>query len=791
MLRPKILIWHIHGSYLNYIVHAAADFYLPVRPDRSNGYGGKGRTFLWPDNVHEVPAEEVRNTELDLVIHQAPRNYFEDGPAILSDAQRRLPQIYIEHDTPREHPTHQRHFVADEPGVLLVHVTHFNRLMWDSGRCPTVVVEHGVPLEWGARYVGRLERGIVALNHPDRRGRVAGWDVLRYMRARVPLDLAGMGTETLGGLGDIPHVDLARAEARYRFFFNPTRYTSLPLALLEAMAIGLPAVALATTEVPTVIEDGRCGYVSCDLDYLEDRMKALLRDRPLADALGRRAREVIAERFSIDRFARDWERVFEMALDARHAEAGASRRGQVTDAPDAWAGMPGPVGRRRVRRRAAGDEPPPDGATPLSRGARAHIAMLSEHASPLARGGGEDTGGQNVFVDQIARSLAELGFAVDVFTRRDRPDLPDEVRLAPGARVVHLKAGPAEFVKKDPMWAFMPEFRDAFVRYARSRAPEERYALIHAHFWMSGWVACQAKATLDVPVVETFHALGIVKRLHQGPADTSPPDRIAVERGIFDEADLILAECPQDLTDMVELYGADRSRIEVVPAGVNPIAFHPVPRRVARAHLGLDRDAWTVVYVGRMVRRKGIDNLVEAFARLARRQEVPVRLVIVGGETSDSDPMQTPEIRRLAEIAEREGVRGLVRFTGRVQQEDLKHYYSAADVAVTTPWYEPFGMTPLEAMACGTPVIGSGVGGIKYTVVDGETGFLVPPRDPEALADRMQRFVRDRALARRMGIAARARVEECFTWEKIAASVAGHYERLISAQTAVTGRRAA
>lgn len=310
---PNVLIWHIHGSYLNYIVRASASFFLPVKPDRPEGYGGKGRTFRWPDNVHEVPAEEVRHLPLDLVIHQTPKNYFEDQYEILSEEQRRLPRIYLEHNTPKGHPTDTRHLV-DDPNTLLVHVTHFNHMMWDSGRCPTVVIEHGVAVDDDLRYTGEMDKGIVVVNGLRRRNRIAGYDVWERMRQRIPLDLVGMGSEELGGLGDIPHVDLFPVEARYRFFFNPIRYTSLPLALVEAMALGMPIVALATTEVPTVVDDGTSGYVSNDLDYLEEGMNRLLADRREAARMGQRARETAQERFSIERFARDWEKAFALIM---------------------------------------------------------------------------------------------------------------------------------------------------------------------------------------------------------------------------------------------------------------------------------------------------------------------------------------------------------------------------------------------------------------------------------------------------------------------------------------------
>ncbi len=310
---PNVLIWHIHGSYLSYIVRARANFYLPVKPDRPEGYGGKGRTYRWPENVWEVPAEEVKSLPLDLVVHQTPKNYFEDQFEILSKRQQRLPRIYLEHNTPKGHPTDTAHPV-DDPNTLLVHVTHFNRMMWDSGRCPTMVIEHGVAVDDGTRYTGELDRGIVVVNGLKRRNRIAGYDVWGHIRDRVALDLVGMGSEELGGMGDIPHVELLPMEARYRFFFNPIRYTSLPLALVEAMMLGMPIVALATTEVPTVVQDGVSGYVSNDLDCLAEAMRRLLADREAATRMGRRAREAARERFSIERFARDWERAFALVL---------------------------------------------------------------------------------------------------------------------------------------------------------------------------------------------------------------------------------------------------------------------------------------------------------------------------------------------------------------------------------------------------------------------------------------------------------------------------------------------
>lgn len=311
--RLKILIWHIHGSYLNCIVQAPHDFFLPTKPGRPEGYGGRGRTFDWPDNAIEVPAESVRDLNLDLIIYQTPKNYHEDQHEILTEAQRRLPKIYLEHNTPKGHPTDTVHPI-DDPNVLLVHVTDFNALMWDSGRCPVKVIEHAALPRPDIVYGGELDKGIVAVNGLKRRNRIAGYDVWLKARERVPLDLVGMGSEELGGLGDYPQRDLLALEAKYRFFFNPIRYTSLPLAVVEAMTIGLPIVALATTELPAVIVDGFNGYVSNNVELLIERMLMLLRDRDEARRLGQNARKVAQERFNISRFVLDWDDAFRQVV---------------------------------------------------------------------------------------------------------------------------------------------------------------------------------------------------------------------------------------------------------------------------------------------------------------------------------------------------------------------------------------------------------------------------------------------------------------------------------------------
>ncbi|MGQ9681935.1 MAG: glycosyltransferase [Anaerolineae bacterium] len=326
----NILTWHVHGSYLNNLVQVPHNWYLPTKPGRPPGYGGKGATFQWPDWVHEVPAEEVRNLKLDVVLYQSLPNYAEDQFQILTPEQRRLPRIYLEHNVPRPHAVATQHPV-DDPDVLVVHVTHYNNLMWDCGRTPTRVIEHGVQVPASVRYIGDAERGVVVVNGLQNRPRIAGLDVVERVRQRVPLDLIGMGTVELGGLGDIPHTELASVEAHYRFFWHPIRYTSLGLALLEAMMIGMPVLCFAVTEHPRLVQDGVTGFISNDIDDLVQKMELLLADPGLAADIGRRGQKAVEERYGIRRFVRDWDRVL-------RAQAGLARVPSMPSA--AGEGMP-------------------------------------------------------------------------------------------------------------------------------------------------------------------------------------------------------------------------------------------------------------------------------------------------------------------------------------------------------------------------------------------------------------------------------------------------------------------
>lgn len=311
MTRLKILTWHTHGSYLYYLTRAPHDFYVLSKEGRPPGYGGRCGHMPWGGNVFNLPVEQARAMQFDCILFQDDDQYLKDQYRYLSDAQRRLPRIYLEHDPPREHPTDQRHPV-DDPGMLLVHVTPFNRLMWDSGRTRTTVVEHGVVVPSGISCSGELARGLVVVNHLTRRGRRLGGDIFAAAREKIPLDLVGMGAEEAGGVGEVRHAELPAFAARYRFLFNPIRYTSMGLAVIEAMAIGLPVVGLATTEMATAIENGISGYVDTDPDRLIQRMQLLLNDPELAAQLGAGARKRARERFSIDRFVADWNAAFRL-----------------------------------------------------------------------------------------------------------------------------------------------------------------------------------------------------------------------------------------------------------------------------------------------------------------------------------------------------------------------------------------------------------------------------------------------------------------------------------------------
>jgi glycosyltransferase involved in cell wall biosynthesis len=302
----RVLTWHVHGNYLYYLSHIPHELWLVTDAQRSPHHSGRSGTLPWHANVHEVPLDEVRRTEFDVVLFQSRATWEDEQYRYLSLAQQRGPRIYLEHDPPQQHPTDTRHWM-DDPEVLLVHVTPFNALMWDNGHVPARVIEHGVRLLREVRWHGELARGLAAVNNLDRRGRRLGADVFRAAAAQVPLTLVGLGSDRCGGLGPVANDELPQQMAAHRFFFNPIRYTSLGLAVVEAMMVGAPVVALATTELAGVLRNGDTGVIDTRLERLIDAMQQLLRDPAEAQRIGEAGRRLAAERFSIDRFVRDWD----------------------------------------------------------------------------------------------------------------------------------------------------------------------------------------------------------------------------------------------------------------------------------------------------------------------------------------------------------------------------------------------------------------------------------------------------------------------------------------------------
>lgn len=403
------------------------------------------------------------------------------------------------------------------------------------------------------------------------------------------------------------------------------------------------------------------------------------------------------------------------------------------------------------------------------------IAFISEHASPLALLGGTDSGGQNVYVAELSVQLVKQGYQIDIYTRWDDPYISQVVNYEPGVRIIHIQAGPLKPVAKEELLSYMHDFYMDMLGFINEQ--EIFYSLIHANFWMSGLVAMQLKAELNIPFVITFHALGYVRKIYQKESDKFPPERLIIEEEIVRQADHIIAECPQDRDDLILYYEAKPENITIIPCGFNKDEFYPVDKAYSRNLLKLGSHEMIILQLGRMVPRKGIDNVIRALA-LIDNSEIPVSLVIVGGE-NNSDQNLSAEHLRLLNLVKDLKLSDRVVFTGRKERDELKYYYAAADLFITTPWYEPFGITPLESMACGTPVIGAAVGGIKYSVIDGETGFLVPPDCPAALSEKIIELLTNKLLMIEMGRNAVNHVHLHYTWQIIASKMKNLYEEVL------------
>jgi hypothetical protein len=313
--RLKIFTWHIHGSYLYYLSQCNFDIYIPVNDRKNEGYYGRGKTFLFGDNVIEVPVSQVRTMDFDCILFQSEKNFRIDQYEILSAEQRKLPAVYLEHNAPAPYAVDSSHPLYD-PQVVLVHVTHYNKLMWKNNVPMVRVIQHGIT-ESSHSYTGEFKKGIVVINHIKERGRITGWDIFERVRAEVPIDLAGMGTEQYGGLGEVLFPRLTAFTTRYRFLFNPIRHTSFGLSVCEAMMAGIPVVSLATTEYANLLTNGESAFINTDVDALIAGMKLLLNDWPLATSMGQKARSVAKVQFNMERFIREWNEVFQFAINKK------------------------------------------------------------------------------------------------------------------------------------------------------------------------------------------------------------------------------------------------------------------------------------------------------------------------------------------------------------------------------------------------------------------------------------------------------------------------------------------
>ena len=384
------------------------------------------------------------------------------------------------------------------------------------------------------------------------------------------------------------------------------------------------------------------------------------------------------------------------------------------------------------------------------------IALVSEHASPLAVLGGDDAGGQNVHVAELARGLGRLGAEVVVHTRRDDPALDRRVPFAPNVVVDHVTAGPPEPLPKDELWPHMGAFAEDLATTWTFDRPDA----VHSHFWMSGYAALEAARTVDVPVLHTFHALGSEKRRQQGAADSSPLQRLEVERCIARQADALVATTSAEAAELVSM-GADPDRVVVIPCGVDLERFRPRTGPSA-AVSGVDgRRRPRIVAASRLVPRKGIADLVRAL-RL-----VPEAELVIAGGSPGALVLDDVEGARLHQLAEDLGIAERVKLIGAIPREAMPDLLRSADVVACCPWYEPFGMVAVEAMACGVPVLATAVGGLAETVVPGETGTLVTPRDPQAIAIGLRDLLAHDDGRRRMGRAA-ARRARGYGWDDIA-----------------------
>jgi D-inositol-3-phosphate glycosyltransferase len=409
------------------------------------------------------------------------------------------------------------------------------------------------------------------------------------------------------------------------------------------------------------------------------------------------------------------------------------------------------------------------------------IAMLSVHTCPMATLGGKETGGMNVYVRELSRELGARGLTVDIYTRSQDPAVPRVRPLWANVRVIHLPAGPEEPYSKNLVYDHLPQFLSELRTFAAGE--HITYDLVHSHYWLSGWVARELAREAALPTVHMFHTLGKMKdAVARSEAEKETATRIRIEEELMRDMSRIIAATRFDKSQMVELYGANPHKIVVVPLGVDPGVFRPIPRGEARQAVGLDLPGMCrlVLFVGRMDPLKGLDTLLQAVCKLNDLEPELVKglcMAVIGGDADENGAGFNNELECLDKLKDQAGLRDLVIFLGSRAQDTLPYYYSAAEVCVVPSHYESFGLVALEAMACGTPVIASRVGGLQLTVEDGVTGFLVPVGDANALAEKLRIVLVDSELRERLGANARRKAQG-YTWRVAADRILKVYEGL-------------
>jgi len=410
------------------------------------------------------------------------------------------------------------------------------------------------------------------------------------------------------------------------------------------------------------------------------------------------------------------------------------------------------------------------------------VAMLSYHTCPLATLGGKDTGGMNVYVREITRQLGALGVSVDVFTRSQDEHVPHVLHeLGYGNRVVHVPAGPETPLPKRELATYLPEFVAHVQEFTTSKGLH--YDLIHSHYWMSGVAALDLKAVWNVPVVHMFHTLGLMKnRVAQSPAEMEGEYRIGGERRVLQGVDCIVAPTQAEVAQLQWLYQTDTRRVIVIPPGVDLCRFYPIPADEAKEFIGVTCADHMLLFVGRIEPLKGLDVLLDALALLRGNgtfERYSICLAVIGGDPDVDPEAMSVEMTRVQALCREHGLLDMVTFLGKRDQDTLPYYYSAAEAVVMPSHYESFGMVALEAMACGTPVVASQVGGLAFLVQDGVNGFTVPSGDPRALADRLAVLISDADLRHQVGEQAAA-IAQGYGWNKIAARLLTVYRDLLS-----------